>query len=70
MKAAENGAGCDCADILNSPMDGSILVQSPMGPQAVVIGGILAKDPAQVSLSKHGQMVEAFPQRCDRQEPD
>jgi len=42
-------------------MDGSILVQSPVGPQAVVVGGILAKDPAQVSLSEHHQVVEAFP---------
>jgi hypothetical protein len=42
-------------------MDGSVLAQSPMGPQAVVIGGILAKDPAQVGLSEHHQVVEAFP---------
>jgi hypothetical protein len=61
MKPAEKRAGCDCADALNSPMDGSILVQSPMGPQAFVIGGILAKDPAQVSLSEHHQVVEALP---------
>jgi hypothetical protein len=61
MKAAENGSGSDCADALNSPMEGRILVQSPMGPQAFVIGGILAKDPAQVSLSEHHQVVEALP---------
>jgi hypothetical protein len=26
MKATKNGAGCDCADALNSPMDRAILV--------------------------------------------
>jgi hypothetical protein len=34
-------------------MDGSILVHSAMGPQAVVISGILAMDPAQVSVSTY-----------------
>jgi hypothetical protein len=61
MKAAENGSGCDCADALNSPMDGSILVQSPMGPYAVIVCGVLVKDPAQVSFSEHDQVVDAFP---------
>jgi len=61
MKAAENGAGCDCSDGLNRPMDGSVQVQSTMGPHAIVMGGILAKDPAQVGLSERDQVVEAFP---------
>ena len=42
-------------------MDGGILVQSAMGPQAVVVGGILAKDRAQMSLSEHDQVVDTFP---------
>jgi len=42
-------------------MDGSILVQTPMGPHAIVECDILAKDPAQGSLSEHDQVVEAFP---------
>jgi len=42
-------------------MGRTVLVQSPMGPHAIVVGGILAKDPAQVSLSEHNQVVEAFP---------
>jgi len=46
MKTAENGSRCDWADALNSPMDGSILVQSAMSPFATIIGGMLAKDPA------------------------
>jgi hypothetical protein len=32
-----------------------------MGPQAIVVGGILAKDPAQMSLSEHHQVVDTFP---------
>lgn len=44
MKVTENRLGCDGADGLNRPMDGDILVQSAMGPQAIVAGGILAKD--------------------------
>jgi hypothetical protein len=67
MKAAENGSGCDCADVLNSSMNWTILVQTPMGPQAFVIGGMLAKDPAQVSFSEHDQVVDAFtPDRADQ----
>jgi hypothetical protein len=61
VKAAENGSGCDCADALNSPMDWSILVQSPMGPYAIVVGGVLANDPPQVSFSKHDHVVDTFP---------
>jgi len=61
MKAAENKSGRDCSKALYSPMDKTVLVQGPMGPHAIVIGGILAKDPAQVSLSDHDQVVEAFP---------
>jgi hypothetical protein len=38
MKAAKNRSGCDCAGVLNRPMDGSVPAQSPMGPQAVVSG--------------------------------
>jgi len=53
MKAAKNGPGYDCSDGLNRPMDGSVQVQSTMGPHAIVIGGILVNDPALVSLSEH-----------------
>ena len=42
-------------------MDGGILVQSAMGPQAIIVGGIRAKDPAQMSLSEHDQVVDTFP---------
>jgi len=61
MKTAENRLGCDCSNALNSPMEGSILVQTPMGPHAIIVCDILAEDPAQVSFSEHDQVVEAFP---------
>jgi hypothetical protein len=32
-----------------------------MGPQAIIVGGILAKDPAQMSLSEHDQVVDTLP---------
>jgi hypothetical protein len=61
MKAAENGSGFDGSNTWNSPVDRAVLVPSPMGPHAIVINRILAKHPAQVSLSEHDQVVDAFP---------
>ena len=60
MKAAENRARCDGAEPLNRPMNGSILAQS-MSPRFIVIGAKLAKDPAQMGLTEHNQVVETFP---------
>jgi hypothetical protein len=46
------------------------LAQSPMGPRFIVIGGKLAKDPAQMGLAEHNQVVETFPSdRADRAVP-
>jgi hypothetical protein len=61
MKAAENGSGFDGSNNQNSPVDRAVLVQSPMGPHDIVVTRILAKHPAQVSLSEHDQVVDAFP---------
>jgi hypothetical protein len=61
MKTAENRAGFDRAVGLNRPMDRCILVQSAMCPQPIIVGGILAKNSPQMSLSKHDQVVDAFP---------
>jgi hypothetical protein len=55
--AVEDRIGDYDADAPNRPMDGSILVQSAMGP----IAGMLAKEPAQVCLTEHDQVVHAFP---------
>ena len=46
MKAAENRSRCDGAEPLNRPMNGSVLVQSPMSPRFIIVGGKLAKDSA------------------------
>jgi hypothetical protein len=61
MKTPEHGSGCDGAGPLNGAMNRTILVQSPMGAHAIVIGRILTKDPAQVSFAEHNQVVDAFP---------
>ena len=61
MKAAQNRSGHNRADALNRPMNGSIQVQSPMGPRAVVVGSILSKNPPQVRFTERDQMVDTFP---------
>jgi hypothetical protein len=61
MKAAENRSRCDGAEPLNCPMNGSVLAQSSMSPRFIIVGGKLAKDPAQMGLTEHNQMVETFP---------
>ena len=66
MKAAENRSRCDGAEPLNRPMNGSVLTQSSMNPRSIVIGDKLAKDPAQMGITEHNQMVETFPSgACD-----
>ena len=61
MKVAENGRGFYRADGLSLPMDGSILIESAMGPRSIVIGSVFAKNPAQVCLAEHDQLVDTFP---------
>jgi hypothetical protein len=61
MKAAENRAGCDGADALDHPIDGTVMAQCPMGPHAVIVCGVLVKDSAQVRFSERDQVVDAFP---------
>ena len=61
MKAAENRSRCDGAEVLYRPMDGGVLVQSAMRPRFIIVGGKLAKDPAQMGLTEHNQVVETFP---------
>ena len=61
MKAAENRSRCDGAEPLNRPMNGSVLAQSSMSPRSIIVGDKLAKDPAQMGLTEHNQVVETFP---------
>src|SRR5262249_43864733 len=60
MKAAEKRSRCDGAEPLNRPMNRSVLAQSPMSPR-LVVGGKLAKDPAQMGITEHNHVVETFP---------
>jgi hypothetical protein len=46
--------------IATAPTNGSVLAQSSMSPRFIVIGDKFAKDPAQMGLTEHNQMVETF----------
>jgi hypothetical protein len=53
MKAAKNGARGDGTEAFNCPMKRGILVQTAMAPRCIVVGGKLAKGPAQMCLPEH-----------------
>jgi hypothetical protein len=61
MKAAQDRLGGDDAETLDLPMNRGVLVQRSMCPRLIIIGGICAEYPAQVHLTEHDHMVEAFP---------
>jgi hypothetical protein len=44
MKAAEDGRRYDAAHALDGAMDRSVLVERPMSPQFIIIGGILRQN--------------------------
>jgi hypothetical protein len=46
MKAAEDGRRYDAAHVLDGAMDRSVFVERPMGPQLVIVGGILRQNSA------------------------
>jgi hypothetical protein len=46
MKSAEDRHSCDAAYVLNGAMDRSVLIERPMCPQLVIVGGILRQNPA------------------------
>ena len=61
MKAAKDRSRCGDAHVLNRPMKRGILVQRAVNSRLIIISGIVAKDPAQVRLSKYDHVVETFP---------
>jgi hypothetical protein len=61
MKPSENGAGCNGAEALDRPMDGSIKAQCAMGPHAIIVCRVPVKDPAQMAFPEHDQVVDALP---------
>jgi hypothetical protein len=46
MKSAEDRRRYDAARVLDGAMDRGVLVERPMSPQLIIIGGILAQNPA------------------------
>src|SRR5262249_9287149 len=60
MKAAEHLPRCDAAELLNRPMSGSVLAQSPMSSRFIVVGGTLAKRPESTAhATSHSQCRSA-----------
>jgi hypothetical protein len=51
MKAAEDGRRYNVTRVLDGAMDRSVLVERPMSPQLVIVGGILRQNPTQVSFA-------------------
>jgi len=46
VKSAEDARRYDAAHVLDGAMDRSVLVERPMSPQLIIVGGILRQDPA------------------------
>jgi hypothetical protein len=61
VKAAEDRLRCNGAETLNRAMERGVLVQRSMSPQLIIIGGICAKDSAQVCFTEHDHVVQALP---------
>ena len=59
MKAAQDGRRYDAAHVLDRAIDRSVLVERPMSPQLIIIGGILRQNPAQVHFAQDNYMVHA-----------
>jgi hypothetical protein len=67
MKAAEDGHRYNIAHVLDGAMDRSVLVERPMSPQLVIVGGILRQNPTQVRFAQDNHVVDALaPDRSDQ----
>jgi hypothetical protein len=44
MKAAEDGGRYNVAHVLDGAMDRGVLVERPMSPQLIIVGGILRQN--------------------------
>jgi hypothetical protein len=58
MKSAEDGRRYDAAHVLDGAMDRSVLVERPMSPQLVIVGGILR--PNAPGITKFSQADEGL----------
>ena len=67
MKSAEDWRRYDAAHVLDGAMHRSVLVERPVGPQLVIVGGIFRQNPAQVPFAQDNHMVHALaPDRSDQ----
>ena len=41
-------------------MERRVLVQGPMGPRLIIVGGICAQNPAQVGFTEYDHVVQAL----------
>src|SRR2546429_7976759 len=60
MKSAEDGRRYDAAHVLDGAMDRRVLVERPMSPQLVIVGGILRQNPAQMLFAQDNDVVDAL----------
>src|SRR5438876_8273848 len=60
MKAAEDGCRYDAALVLDGATDRSVLVERPMSPQLIIIGGILRQTRHKCASPKTTEMVDAL----------
>jgi hypothetical protein len=60
MKSAEDGRRYDAARVLDGAMDRSVLVERPMSPQLVIVGGILRQNAAQVPFAQDHDAIDAL----------
>ena len=66
MKAAEDGRRYNVTRVLDGAMDRSVLVERPMSPQLVIVGGILRQNPTQVSFAPATIWSTLAPDRSDQ----
>ena len=61
MKSAKSRLSSELAEPLDRPMARRILHQARICLESVVIAGVGRKDPAQMSVAKDDDVIEAFP---------
>jgi hypothetical protein len=67
MEAAQDRLRGNGAAALDLTMYWGVLLQRSMCPRLIIICGVGAEDPAQMRLTEHDHVVEAFPSdRADK----
>jgi len=60
VKPTKHRRRCDSAEALDRAMERGILVQRTMNSPIVVVAGIGSQRPAQVCLTQHNNVINAF----------